>query len=292
MQGDARLDPSRILLRQRKIVLPPPSAAWFPFSEFGQGIRHNTGFLVRAPRCGSFRVKLSPAVIEWQPAARPFLPAWRRLLQLLVLYLKPRLLLHASAVFAGKGICFMARSGTGKSTLGAFFSRRKFLLLTDDITVIQKKNGRFFIRPILPVAHLGKDSARSVLGVRNGAKLRTSRAGVRGKRLYPVGETLEGAAAPEIPLERIYLLERTKNASIRIESLSVKQSLRTLTRHSVRLLIQDPSGFQRQFVLTVELLRRVPVKRLSYPSGFSHLPKVCDAVLKDLSNSSGFKKAT
>jgi hypothetical protein len=45
----------------------------------------------------------------------------------------------------------------------------------------------------------------------------------------------------------------------------------------------DSSSRERtRFALASELARTVPVKRLTYPRSLAALPKVCDAILRDL----------
>ncbi len=69
---------------------------------------------------------------------------------------------------------------------------------------------------------------------------------------------------------------------MKIERLRGQEPLLALTRNTLHLIVQTPPALRKNFRLTAALLKKVPVKHLTYPSGFRHLPGVCHAVLKDL----------
>jgi len=56
-----------------------------------------------------------------------------------------------------------------------------------------------------------------------------------------------------------------------------------LVRHSFSPLLVEAAGLQPgRFDLFARLARQVPVRRLSYPTGFDRLPGVAEALLRDL----------
>jgi hypothetical protein len=58
-----------------------------------------------------------------------------------------------------------------------------------------------------------------------------------------------------------------------------------LLRHSFMMRAVQALGWQPQrLALFAQLIGQVPLRRLRYPSGFEHLPRVRDAVLEDRAN--------
>ncbi len=70
---------------------------------------------------------------------------------------------------------------------------------------------------------------------------------------------------------------------IRIVNLEGKKALTSVLRNLYNPIIKDPKILRKQFKMTSQLVRHVSVKELIYPSGFGYLPKVYEAVLRDLS---------
>lgn len=66
--------------------------------------------------------------------------------------------IHGSAVSSDKGAIIIAgNSGVGKSTLAAGLEMEGYKILTDDISVIKRINGKFYVYPGIPHLKLWKD---------------------------------------------------------------------------------------------------------------------------------------
>jgi hypothetical protein len=96
----------------------------------------------------------------------------------------------------------------------------------------------------------------------------------------------ERARAP-VRLRAFYVLARHPRGTrgqrgIRIDTLSPGAAIVELLRSSFNLVVDSSSRERTRFALASELARTVPVKRLTYPRSLAALPKVCDAILRDL----------
>jgi hypothetical protein len=92
------------------------------------------------------------------------------------------------------------------------------------------------------------------------------------------------------PLGCIYIPDKyaPSNGALDIEitPLPAAQALIELLRYSfIPPGILEVLGWQdRRLDFFARLVERVPVRRLRYPVGFEHLPRVTEAVLQDLKN--------
>ena len=220
---------------------------------------------------GLFRADLIRGQICWYPArdCRVFDAAARKgfskVVEWTVSQKSPALLFHGSAVDFGKGaVCFLGASGKGKSTMGAAFLARGFRLLNDDTAVIRKDGRKLVLQPGFANARIRPPTARWL--ERTGASLRAS-----------------PSESKPAALKSIYLLSRRRRCrSIRFESLKGRDLLISLTQQTLCPIVQSLEVFRKNFQLTIDVLREVPVKRPVYPTGFRRLHRVCDAVLRDM----------
>lgn len=191
--------------------------------------------------------------------------------------------LHAASVdVAGRAIGFLSTNKGGKSSLAATFVRSGDSLLGDDILALEREpSGGFLARPGYPQMRFWPDQARLLLG--SDAGLERVQPGSTKLRV-PIGPPGFGTftASPR-PLAALYLPERDGSASIEIEPIPLAMAVTELVRHSFLPGVLEALGMtKRRFVVFAELLRRVPVRRLRYPSGLEHLPAVREALLRDL----------
>jgi len=194
--------------------------------------------------------------------------------------------LHASTVVTQHGVCgFLGPAGAGKSTLAASFAAAGYPALGDDCLAI-KEDGGFFALPAYPGLRLWTDSAQSLSMDWSGApavahythKLRILNAPAVEK--FPAG--LQRLTA-------IYCLAREASGNGRsetsapaIEPLRPNEAFLQLLSSSFMLDITDRAVLTRNLRFIERLLNAVAVRRLRIPDGFSSLPKVREAVLKDL----------
>lgn len=192
--------------------------------------------------------------------------------------------LHASAAAVnGRTAAFLSTQGGGKTGLAAALMRAGSELLTDDLLPIEEKNGRFVGHAGYPQMRMWPDEAVHFLGGCEGLPLVHPEVS---KRRVPVGPDGFGAFCDDpLPLSCLYLPERQLDgdAGIEIREVSPRDALIELVRHSFSPYLVEAAGLQpARFDLFARLVREVPVRRLSYPTGFDRLPAVADAVLRDM----------
>jgi hypothetical protein len=194
--------------------------------------------------------------------------------------------LHASAVVVGdRAVAFLSANKGGKSSLAAALMQLGYALLTDDILPLEHVDGRFRGRPGYPTMRMWPDEAGHFLGDYGALELVHPRLT---KRRVPVGPGSFGSfcSRPQ-PLACCYLPERRRAADedtdIEIASLSPRNAVIELVRHSFSARMVEAAGLAPQRLeLFTAMARLVPMRRLTYPSGFEHLARIRQAILDDL----------
>lgn len=237
------------------------------------------------------------------PGIREHIPQLYFLGSVMSLWLELRgvLALHASAVAVrGGAIAFMASSHAGKSSLVSAFVAAGFPLITDDILAVEPWNGVFLGHPSYPQMRMWSEDAERLLGtLENSPPVYPGCPKVRIAVGDPGGWGEYRSEA--LPLRAVYLLSRdetdgsesagdaepgsgTQTARGVIRSLASGEAIIELVRNSYAVDVLDSMGIQgRRLSVLGKLTEKVPVRRLRYPSGLSHLPDVVEAVRRDLS---------
>lgn len=195
--------------------------------------------------------------------------------------------LHASAVvIQDKAVAFLGNAGGGKSTLAASFLEAGDPLLTDDILPLSWHDGQTWATFGYPQMRLWPDEAQHFLGHYEDLERVLP---TLSKRRVPVGPGGWGTFCDAAqPLACVYLPQRrsdTEGTEIAITPVSPRDALIELVRHSFAASIVEQLGLQRQRLdLFAQMVQQVPMRRLVYPSGFEHLPRVRQAILEDLAS--------
>ena len=194
--------------------------------------------------------------------------------------------LHTAAVVVeGRAVGFLSANSGGKSSLAATMMQAGYPLLTDDILPVEHSHGAFVGRAGYPQMRLWPDEARYFLGHHEGLE-RVHPA--YSKRRVLVGTDGFGAFCDvSQPLACLYLPERRDSAEagmeIGITPVSPRDAVIELVRHSFTPRVVEAIGLQAQRLdFFAQMVQQVPMRRLVYPSGFAHLPRVRDAILEDL----------
>ena len=281
---------------RKKSFTPSP---WFmswtlPTGELWlQCAKDGCGYLLRFPEIVDFYVDAEGREIICAPEPETPMETIRHLLldQVLplVLNLKGREALHATAILTPLGVCaFTGPAGTGKSTLAASFFRAGYPVLSDDCLVLEEDNGHILAIPAYPGLRLWEDTLEA-LGENRNPSLPVAHYTSKKRLLLdsPVSDFPKGS----YPLIRIYSLVRSDvnngNISVSstiIERLSLQVGFMELVQTVFRLDINDRSMLVRQFRFLERIVSRVPVRRLHVPNTFSSLPEVREAILADLAD--------
>ncbi len=196
--------------------------------------------------------------------------------------------LHASALAVdGAAVAFLAWSRAGKSTLAASLLQAGHALLTDDVLPLEPVQGGFRAIPSYPQMRLWPASAERF--VESAGDLPQVHPQIAKRRLPPAALVNAGYAfhTEPCPLTRLYLPERRPpddpDPRIRIEPIRPRDAVIELVRHSFLPRLCEAAGWQeRRLDLFTRLASEVPARRLSYPEGYEHLPRVREALLADL----------
>jgi len=194
--------------------------------------------------------------------------------------------LHASAVMVnGCAAAFLSHRSSGKSTLAAALMQAGYPLLTDDILPVERHRGTFVGRPGYPQMRMWPNEAQHFLGYYQDLE-RVHPA--HSKRRVPVGPNGFGTFCDMAqPLACLYLPERRDpregGTEIEITPVSPRDAVIELVRHSFTPRVVEAIGLQpRRLDFFAQMVQQVPMRRLVYPSGFEHLPRVREAILEDL----------
>jgi hypothetical protein len=194
--------------------------------------------------------------------------------------------LHASAVVVDdRAVAFLSTGGGGKSSSAVALMQAGNPLLADDIVPVEWTGEAFVGRPGYPQMRMWPEQAEHFLG--HYESLEIVYPGYT-KRRVPVEENGLGPfCAASRPLACLYLPERREVADwgVRTEITPVprREALMALIAHSFVPHLVEAMGLQpRRLGFFAEMTSRVPVRRIVYPSGLDHLPRVRRAILNDL----------
>jgi hypothetical protein len=286
----------RVLLARRCEAFPLPSQwlmSWtLPTGERWLSVaKGESGYLLRFPELADFSVDADGREIVCLP--EPEIPSHtlRHLLldQVLplVLTIRGRKALHASAVLTPAGVCALTGpTGTGKSTLAASLLRADNPVLSDDCLVLEARDGQILATPAYPGLRLREDTLKA-LG--NDAGPLLSVAHYTSKRRLVPDRHGSHLLAQAFPVARIYSLvrpavveEEDGPVAPRIERLSPRDSLVELLPFLFHLDVTDRTMLARHLDFLEQVVSHVPVRRLWVPNSFTALPAVHEAVLLDL----------
>jgi hypothetical protein len=195
--------------------------------------------------------------------------------------------LHATAVVVGHcAIAFAARRLSGKTSLAAMFMQVGHALLTDDILALRAHPGGWMAQPGYPRMRMWPEqAARFQLDPDILERVLPESP----KRQVPVACLGAFCQQPK-PLSVIYLPERYEPAradgsqpAIHIAPLTPAEAVFALIDHVFMRNFINTIAHQRQrLAVFAPHIHHVAVRRLVYPSGFEHLPRVREAILADV----------
>jgi hypothetical protein len=272
------VDPSRLALR----MTLPGGRPWLSCAEMAEG------YLLRFIDYADFVVSRDGGRIECSSSASGVSASAIRHLVLdqvfpLVLNLRGRESIHATAILTRRGVCaFTGPAGAGKSTLAASFAKDGFITIADDCLGLMDA-GEIRAIPGYPGLRLWSDAARE-LGIDDGDGMREVYAAGKSRIL---GKMSEGFPTRPQPLARIFKIERPQPdepglSAPAIEPISPGEKFIQLISATFPLDIGDREMLARHFRFVREIVSRVPFKRLRIPNDHAALPAVRKMILEDL----------
>ena len=196
-------------------------------------------------------------------------------------------ILHGSAVIVrGRAVAFLAPSGGGKSGMAATFLADGFPLLTDDLLVLMHQRGaksrampggRTLSMWADELSHFGAPTAASVVTLPDSPKHMVPLDAVNTQGAYQ---------AEPVDVGCMYVLDRRPLAGATepsIAAIGAAQAVFELFGCTYLVRTKMPPAYQkRRYEIVLDLAASIPVRKLSFPSGFDRLPDVRSAVLDDL----------
>lgn len=192
---------------------------------------------------------------------------------------------HASAVvIRERAVGFLASNGGGKTSLAAGLLQAGHRLLTDDVLAVETAGPTVIARPGYPSMRMWPAAAEHFIGEWEALPRVHSELTKRRVRVGPGG--FGRFCDRSVPLACLYLPERrdpaTAGTEVQISPLPPSAALIEWVRQSFLPRLVAASGSQPQrLACLARLAERLPLRRLSYPSGFAHLPLVRDAIERD-----------
>ena len=192
--------------------------------------------------------------------------------------------LHAAAIIVdGRAVGFMGTNGSGKSTLAADLVRVGQPLLTDDILPLKRIDGEWRAHAGFPQMRMWPEQAVRLLG---GYEDLDRVLPWGDKRRVPVGESGFGTFWPQpAPLAALYVPIRVEESEIDVvvESVPSVEALATLFGQSFVAPLANAAVSQAERLEQLGyLVSRVPIRRITYRSGYDRLPAVRTALLEDI----------
>ena len=196
------------------------------------------------------------------------------------------LALHGSAIDVdGAGVCFLAPSGMGKSSLAAAFVAAGHSLLADDVVALEGVDGAFLVRPAFPQISLDEEVGSLLRGVDLEALSPVDP--LAGKRRWRVARSTVGPAAA-VALRGAFVLRRSDDFEHfeRRSRLSRLDASLEILRAGFTPNLAEAAGLAPDRLDRIsQLVSQVPVTRLDYRSSIGGLPRLVEAILGDLPES-------
>lgn len=189
--------------------------------------------------------------------------------------------LHAAAVVVGdEAVAFLGDCTFGKSTLAASFVGDGYRLLTDDLLVLDRRNGEWMAWPGSGRIKLQPHVAHLVGARGEGVRLNPQTA----KQVF----SLAAGQIERAPrrLRAIFVLpspaERDAAQSIEVVSMPGVAVFQHLLKNSFNAHVVGARRVERHFLFATNLAEEVSACAVRYPPGVDRLPAVRTAILERL----------
>ena len=241
------------------------------------------GTYVRWPRLYEFMIAADGSRVACRPLAGCDVSVFQNFLfgQVVALALVKQGIetLHAAVVaIDGLAVALLGDCGFGKSTLLASFAQAGYRTLTDDMLIVDTRDGRLHAVPGTGRVKLMPDSAERFGNGNGGAALTPFTA----KRVFPLDVSTHQRV--RMPLRLLYVLpspqEREGAASIEIRPVSPVEAVHELVKNTFSTQQFDRSRLVRQFDHATNVALRVDAFRLRYPAGLDRVPAVQQAIVE------------
>lgn len=198
-----------------------------------------------------------------------------------VLRLRGVLSLHASVIEVdGQALGFMGAAGAGKSTIAATFAQKGFAVMSDDILAVGRREDEFIAQPGYPRLRLWPDSAKALFGASDALPHLTPN---WDKRYLALDAAPFRFQSKPRRLCAIYVLGDNENAApfAPIEPMKARDAMLALLKENAQGMLLTRSARAREFCMIGDLVKRVPLRRLSTDDRAQYPAALADAILED-----------
>lgn len=170
-----------------------------------------------------------------------------------------------TAVLNNKGIIIAGDMGAGKSTLTTAFRIKGFKLLSDDVSVVKRKENRINVYPAYPQQKLCEDSLLNL-----GMKIQDFNVIDPIKNKYGL-EGHEGFLNNKKELAGIFVLEKGEVSKVQLEEIIGIQKLNIILKNIYRVEFLRERKLSKEFYEeSLKLAQYIPVFKLIRPNyGFT-----------------------
>lgn len=193
--------------------------------------------------------------------------------------------LHASAVVTSAGaVAFLGAKQQGKSTLASVFLQRGATLVTDDLLLLELRDGALYAMPGPPYLKVWAPTAERVLRLNPATLLSLSEA--IPKKLVRVNGIHKLAQQSE-RLSAVYVLDRRDpgegtDRGVVSYPLGRQEALAAVLAHVSQGPLLSPFQMGGLLPAFAQLALQTPVRVLSYPSGFDRQDAVYDHIISEV----------
>jgi hypothetical protein len=189
--------------------------------------------------------------------------------------------LHASCVAVdGRAIALLGRPGAGKSTTAAAFAQLGYSVLSDDVAVLDERNGQLRVQPGYPRVNLWPDSVHALFGSEDALPPITP---TWGKRYLSLGRDEHKFQATPLPLSAIYVLGEHEPGltSLFVEELAASDAFITLVSNTYVNYLLDGEMRAREFDVLSRVVAGVPVRRVRPVADSFKIFALCEVISAD-----------
>lgn len=197
----------------------------------------------------------------------------------LLLHQRQRYVLHASSIaIKGEAVVFIGFKGAGKSTTASALFAKGHSMVTDDLLAVHmpEDDPRAYALPGIPTFKLWPDSVQASLKEDPDQLPRIFNK--EEKRLRTLKQRFVSSS---LPIRCIYVLEYAEDGQEKpmFSPMSGGDSCMELIRHSYGVRMLGASGRNKtHFIQTTELLKRVPLYRLSRSKSLEGIPLLVQSI--------------
>jgi hypothetical protein len=190
----------------------------------------------------------------------------------LVLQVRGSEVLHASAILTEQGVvAFCATSETGKSTIAYGLSRRGYLIWSDDAVVFDSSKSVVSTIP-LPFQVRLRPTSAAYFGQQQAVS-------------YTLGDgygTNDSPHTQPAPLTALWALKQMPPSStsdtVTIRQLTSAEAYAGMLPHAYCFSLQNQERKRQMLQTYLDLVIKVPIFELCFPTGIERLPSVLDCI--------------